>query len=41
VTIVENEPYCWSAADMRRLAARELLGGIPGDELPKPFTSGE
>jgi hypothetical protein len=34
VTIVE------SAADMRNLAAREHLGGIPGDGLQKPFTSG-
>jgi hypothetical protein len=41
VTVVERDAWCWRAAEMRDLAARELLGGISGDGSPKLFTSGE
>ena len=41
VTLVERDAWCWRAAEMRDLAARELLGGTSGDGSPKPFTSGE
>jgi len=41
VTLVDRCAWCWSAADMRCLATRELLEEIPGVGSPKPFTSGE
>ena len=41
VTLAERDAWCWSAADIRCLATRELLGKIPVVGLPKPFTSGE
>ena len=41
VTLVDRCAWCWSAADMRCLATRELLGEILSVGLPKPFTSGE
>jgi hypothetical protein len=41
VTLVDRCAWCWSAADMRCLATRELLGEIPGVGSPKPFTSGD
>ena len=41
VTLVDRCAWCWSAADKRCLATRELLGEILVVGLPKPFTSGE